>query len=286
MEKLTFTNSNDLLIEFGAQFPYLLGDISGIGEIPYNVQVFNAHGIHGSLYYDTLASARIVKFDFWFNASTHEALHTARALIQQICNPVLGEGELIYENDIGKWRIPAAVFYGPVMLPSKPKDRQRLYQHAEIGFVCEQPFWQSYVEYQTTIVGRTGGLEFPLEFPIHFATLADNVEINNTGYVDTPLRIDFHGAATLCRVTKNETGEYIEVTYTLLEDERLVIDTNPISQSVTFIESDDTETSAFNKINAASTFFQLTPGINTIAFTSGTGSPVVYLFYHLRYTGV
>jgi phage-related protein len=199
---------------------------------------------------------------------------------------MLGTGQLIYENDIGKWCIPAVLFDGPVMLPKKPDDRKITYQHADVAFVCEQPFWQSFVEYSTMIIGRTGGLSFPLAFPVHFSDLADNIEINNTGDVDAPLRIEFRGPAAGCRITKVETGEYIEVSYTLAAGEKLIIDTDPRSTTVTFVDTHGVSVSAFNKINALSTFFQLTRGINTIAFTSVSGTPEVYLYWHELFSGV
>jgi phage-related protein len=284
MEKITFTSSAGSM-EFSADFPYKLISVAGVGELPWNTQTDEAYGIDGNAYYDTLASARLIKLNFWFNATTHAGLHTVQRLIQSILNPKLGEGEIILENDNEKYRITAAVFDGPIILPSAA-DRLPLHQHAEVAFICCQPFWESYIEYSQVLEGSTGGLEFPLAFPISFAQLADNVVMDNIGDVDTPLRFEFRGPATGCKIEKVETGEYVEVTYTLQAGEKLVIDTNPVLPSVTFIDMSGVETSAFNKINALSTFFQLTPGINTFAFTAATGTPDVYMFWRYRYVGV
>lgn len=285
MEIITFINSAGNSIEFSAEFPYKLGDTTGIGEMPTEPQMDEVYGIDGDVYYDTLADNRPVRFDFWFNGTTEADLLTTRRLIQKYLNPKLGEGILVYENNNAKYRVNAAVFDGPVMLTGA-ENRTPLCQHVEVAFLCAQPLWESYIEYSVKIVGKTGGLAFPLEFPISFATLADNVEIDNQGDNDTPVRIEFRGPATLCKITKVETGEYVEVTHTLEANEKLIIDTNERLPTVTFVSATGVETSAFNKINAASDFFVLTPGVNTMAFTSATGTPEVYIFWRHRYSGV
>jgi phage-related protein len=286
MEKLTFISSTGYTITFDATLPVLLGEVSGIGEIPIDIQTADAHGIDGKIYYESTAAPRLIKFDFWISADTHEGLHAARREMQKCLNPKAGEGLLMYEDDNSKYIIAAAVCDGPVILSSKPNDKMALYQHVEVAFCCNQPMWQSFIEYSTVIVGLTGGLQFPLSFPINFATTADNMVINNDGDTKTPLRIEFRGPATGCRITKIGTGEYVDVTYTLLTGEKLIIDTDPVQISVSFVDASGVVTSAFNKINPLSTFFQLTTGINTISFTTATGSPEVYLYWRIRYAGV
>lgn len=281
MEKITFINANGVSIEFGSQFPFLLEKIEGISEtgiIDLSTRSYNQDGVTD---YDTLSEPRLIKAGFVFNAPTHAEMYTTRRTVEGILNHKLGLGTLVYENDDGKYQISAKVIDGPMMTA-----RKTLRHHAEVAFICPNPYWLSYIENIVKLVGFVGGLSFPLEFPISFASAGDSAIFTGIGDVETPLTIEFRGPASGCKIINDTTGEFVEVTYTLLADEKLIIYTDKTHPSVTFVDAAGLETSAFNKINILSSFFRLQPGAQTLSFTALSGTPDVYLKWYDRYVGV
>ncbi|MFC6038432.1 hypothetical protein ACFPYN_03085 [Paenisporosarcina macmurdoensis] len=99
----------------------------------------------------------------------------------------------------------------------------------------------------------------------------------------------FEGPATSpIRIENETTGEFIEVSQSLLAGEKLWISTEFGKKRVDRIAVDGTRTNAFNYINLASTFFQLESGNNLLTYSTGEDfekAPVTIKFYP-RYLAV
>lgn len=281
MEKITFTNSSGTLIEIGPEFPYLLQNISGISETGITDLSTQSYNQDGTTDYDSLSDSRLLKIDFMHKEDTFSLLHSVRRAIENTLNHKLGLGTLVYENDDGKYQIQGKVIDGPVVTKRWP-----CMELMDVVFKCPIPYWLSYIENIVKLVGFVGGLSFPLEFPISFASAGDSAVFEGLGDVETPLTIEFRGPASGCKIINDTTGEFVEVTYTLLTGEKLIINTDKTHPSVTFVDAYSVETSAFNKINILSSFFRLQPGPQTLSFTALSGTPDTYIKWYDRYVGV
>ena len=133
----------------------------------------------------------------------------------------------------------------------------------------------------------TGGLVFPLVFPITFRTKGETkLDVFVEGQKPAPLSIAFKGPAVTPKVLNNRTGEFIEVNATLTSDQTLHITTGFKQESVK-IEENGIYTDAYAKINIESDFFLLQPGHNLLEYMSGEDSPSdVSISYMNRYVGI
>ncbi len=283
MEKVTIINQDTAAsIEFSSTYPYLLGEITGIGEADIIPQSDDACGINGSIRRaPPEMGERYPKFDFWIQASTHAGLHTMRKGLYDVID-AQSEKELIfvYENDGAKYRLLVDCIYGPVPLSKKGKDRTLLEQHFEVGFVAYQPLWESYTESYAAINS--------------LGSLSGYGELINSGQAPTPIRFEFTGAMTAFSVYTivNDDlltlvpDEKIEVDYALASGEQLVIDTSERAPSVTFIDTSGNKEDAFDKISADTDFFMLKKGSHWIAAEVATGSFTGVAYWRNRFKGV
>jgi len=303
MQKITYTNINNESVTLSRTFPYLLQNLDGLGAPPATPMQQKGFQQDGVNHFGNLLEPRTINFRAVVQDTIKSGLIAKREEIMRVFNPGLPAGILTYENEGKKYRIIASAYDGPHEITAR-NARTAIVQSFDIGLFCPLPAWESYVETSLKMVGFIGGLMFATgvayyaywnewssssggtRFPMSFATTGDQVEIHYDGTLDAPLLIEFRGPATLPKITKLETGEFIGVNLELLEGEKLYIDTKPSAVNVYKDDGEGNITPAFNYINPLTAYFLLTTGMNTISFSATLGNPEVYLYYREQFVGV
>lgn len=243
------------------QTPFFLNKIEGLGDVEADIQSQKAPGQDGSSLTNVVLAERIMPIE----VAILKDLQINRQLISRIFNPKLGEGVLVYENDIVRREIKAVSEH----VPQFPDNRPRTYQIASIDLICHNPYWTTEDKVGQLVVWD-GGLEFPLQLPTFFSRRSNtnnNKILLNDGDVDSPILAVFEGPATSpIRIDNKTTGEFIEVRQNLLAGEKLEINTAFGQKRVTKVLADGSRVNAFHFITLGSTFFQLVRGNNLISY--------------------
>jgi hypothetical protein len=290
MQRIIFTNARGQSVELKSSAPFLLQSIDGLGDVDADVQTQKAPFQDGSTYIDTVLQERPISMQIAILASDTTTLLQQRQILASVFNPKLGKGVLRYENDETIREIEAVPDSVPAF-PSGKENRGPTFQKALINLLCPEPFWLNDRDIIDELAVFEGGLSFPLSFPNMFSQQSDSRTklLVNEGDVETSVNITFHGPATApIRITNETTGEFIEVNQSLLEGEKLVINTKFGKKQVIKVASDGNQTNAFHYINLESTFFQLIPGNNLLSYSTGADyerAPVIVTWRN-RYLAV
>lgn len=281
MQRVTFINTRGESIELYHE-PFFLNKIEGLGDVEAETQSKKSQGQDGSTPFDTTLEERFLSIE----VVILDNLLANRQLISKVFNPKLGQGLLIYENDIVKRSIMAIVEH----VPKFPDERPRLGQKAIMELVCHNPYWLTDEQVEQLVVWD-GGFEFPLQLPTEFArqSLSKAKILVNEGDVDTPILVSFEGPATApISIINVTTGEFIEVNQNLLEGETLEINTTFGQKRVLKVLPNGTTTNVFHHINLESTFFNLTQGNNLIDYSTGADyeRSGVTITWRNRYLGI
>lgn len=262
MQKVTFINAIGESVEL-YKTPFFLSRIEGLGDVEADISSRKSPGQDGSTLSDITLSERpipievIILKDYEHN----------RRLLSKIFNPKLGQGVLIYENRSVRREIKAMSEHVPQFVDHRP----RIAQHAGIDLICHNPYWTSEEQAEQLVVWE-GGFEFPLTLPTEFARLSKSKAkiLTNEGDDETPIHVTFEGPATSPIAIENiSTGEFIKVNQSLLDGEKLEINTAFGQKSVTKILLDGTRLNAFHHITLDSSLFNLQIGNNLIDYSTG-----------------
>ena len=285
MQKITFTNANNDSITLKDTFPYLLQNLAGIGAPNTTALILRGFQQQGVSYYGNLLEPRIISLRAVISSKQRDTLLDMRGEIYKAFNPALGEGVLTYGNGHANYQINSSVYKGPTELLGQGA-RGPTMQSFDIDLLCPRPAWEGVEQQGHKLVGFIGGLIFPMTFPITFAQQGDQIDIEYNGTLSAPLLIEFRGPAEVPKIIKKQTQEFVEVNLEILNGEKLFINTTPGSIDVYKDDGEGNITPAFNYINPSSEYFQLTTGMNTLAFSAGSGSPEVYLYWREQFVGV
>lgn len=139
----------------------------------------------------------------------------------------------------------------------------------------------------TQFLPDDGGLQFPIEFPIEFAALSDQVVINNPGDVSSPITITIFGEMTNPTIRNLTTGKSITLLTTILGTEQVKIFTEfgqkRIIKIVGGVETNFISALALTDAD----FWGLAKGNNTVEFVADsnpTGKILIEFFP--RFAGV
>ena len=279
--KLTYTNSRGESIELGNEKPYLLITADGVGAVDTDVQMQKAPFQDGRTHIDTLLEPRSISISIM---ALSENINATRAELARVLNPKLA-GKLRYEYGSQIKEADVQVEHGPDFVTGR-SNQGPTYQRAIINMVCPSPFWEDIME-STTQIAIGGGLIFPMNFPLTFATVAEAAEINNGGDVETPVRIIVYGPATNVTVENETVDKKITIDKELAEGERLEIVTTFGSKKVELIKADDTRENAFHYIDLESEFWNLAVGENIVRLSGDVDEDAVMRIYWTnRFVGV
>lgn len=285
MQKITFTNAENQSVTLKDTFPYLLQNLSGMGAPNITSLIQRGFQQEGVSYYGNLLEPRIISFRIVISSKQKDTLLSMREEIFKVFNPGLGDGVLEYDNGYENYRINCSVYGGPTEIIGQGA-RGPTMQSFDITLLCPRPAWESKIRSEVKLVGFVGGLTFPITFPISLAGQGDRIDIEYTGTLAAPLLIEFRGPADVPKIIKSQTQEFVEVNLEIMEGEKLFIDTTPGAINVYKDDGEGSVEPAFNYINPSSEYFRLTSGLNTLAFSAGSGNPEVYLYWREQYVGV
>ena len=287
METVTFTNRLGESITFGGP-PFYLQEITGLGDVSAQLQTQRVPYEDGSVFIDALLDERAVDITFLIvNALDDEGYKTVskrRIDVARIVNPKLGPGVLRYENDYVVREITVIANSVPIYPDSG--GRVPTLQKGMINFIAPDPYWRSLnIEEEPAFKSL---FKFPFEGPFQMGIQRDRRIIHNDGDVATPLFIEFYGPAVNPTIENITTGEHIRVNQTLLEGEKMVIDTTPGVKSVEFVSPDGARRNVMNWLDLDSVFFKLQLGENDIDYRADDDvqDDIVNISYQKRYNAV
>ncbi len=297
MQRITFKNKNGDIIILKDTFPYLLQNLQGIGAADVTPLVQRGFQQDGMTHFGNLLDIRSINFTAIISDDTRQGLLEKRSEIYRVFNPKLGQGTLEYYNGNSEdivYSIKCSVIEGPTEVVNQSVRTANM-QAFSIGLLCPDPAWEIVPDYPLEMIGFEGGFMLGEEFGnfelgtengLIFGMQGDYAEIDYNGTLDSSVIVEFQGPASYPTITKIETDEYIKVMIDLLEGEKLYIDTRQDAINVYKIDEDGKKINAFNYIDPYSSYFVLTPGINSLTFSVAAGEPTVKIHYADRFVGV
>ena len=284
MQTLNFSNSAGT-IEIGTSAPYYLQVLDGISGLGTLAQEQRAPNQNGTTLINKVFDKRFVTITGYMKACDYDTLNSQKRLLQKIFNP-MSDVEMTYSNETYSKKITLSTENAPKFTA----DKGRRYQIFTVNLVAYEPFLVDLEESTEEMSVTLKNLVFPLicEPDLEFETNgAETIAISNEGDIETPVEIYFYGPAENPKVINETTGEFIEVTKTLLDGEVLYINTQFGNKQVLFTDSSSVQSNAFGLINLDSEFFQLQKGNNVLSYSadSGTDTANVLINYSNKYIG-
>lgn len=158
----------------------------------------------------------------------------------------------------------------------------------QADLICMDPMFWDVLETGETIATWIRGWKWKFTLPFKMKERGEpQKNIINTGHVETPVEIYFHGPAVNPSIKNITTGETIRIIRELNTDDVLYINTGFRQKKVEIIRN-GTRTDAFDYIDLSSRFFSLQVGDNVIEYASenGLAPQNVEIYYKNRYLGV
>jgi phage-related protein len=258
---MEFTNGNGVKTNLDDRLNYFLLDVDGLGAPISTVQAQKAPFQDGVTYIDTVVEERLITAEVALYAPSGETITDVRKDFLSLLNPKLGPGSLHYA---GK-SIPVYIFNGPKFPTGNKRSTSLMHQIALITFLAPDPYWKS---------------------SANISTIAHQFTAANDGDVTTPIElvIEASGADVVNpKITNSDTGEYIELNYTVADGESVYINTAFGKKEIT-LESDDTN--LFQYLTSGSTLFWLETGTNTFSRSASSGTVAGEMRWYNRYLGV
>lgn len=158
----------------------------------------------------------------------------------------------------------------------------------QVDLICMDPMFQDVLQTGDSIATWIRGWKWKFTLPFKMKERGEpQKNIINTGHVETPVEIYFHGPAVNPSIKNITTGETIRIIRELTTDDVLYINTGFRQKKVEIIRN-GTRTDAFDYIDLSSRFFSLQVGDNVIEYASenGLAPQNVKIYYKNRYLGV
>lgn len=158
----------------------------------------------------------------------------------------------------------------------------------QADLICMDPMFWDVLETGETIATWVRGWKWKFTLPFKMKERGEpQKNIINTGHVETPVEIYFHGPVVNPSIKNITTGETIRIIRELTTDDVLYINTGFRQKKVEIIRN-GTRTDAFDYIDLSSRFFSLQVGDNVIEYASenGLAPQSVEIYYKNRYLGV
>lgn len=280
--KLTYINALGVELQLTNSTPFLLQKF----DTSENVNIYNSKGMNqdGASYLGSTLDIRNISLEIAVVGNSEEELINYRNRINSVFNPKLGEGYLIYKDDVKERKVKCIASKIPYFAVVSNVMNKCL-----VDLIANNPFWVDIFQENEEIAIWIGGMTFPFRFPVTFAKrTASRKLIINEGDVETPVTITFRGPAANPCIINTATGEYIKVKRVLSNTDTLAICTEFGNKRVDIIDGNGNRTNAFNWIDLGSSFFQLQVGDNVIEYISDNNlvPEGVLIAYRNRYIGV
>jgi hypothetical protein len=201
-----------------------------------------------------------------------EEIATERRTITNICNPLNGVIRMtVTLNDDSVFHRDITFSSAPVF-PVGLENRNAEWQKVQLLYTANNPFWYAETEIIESFQGVEPLFQFPFTMstttPIVFGNIIPNKIATNFGQVHAPVVIKIKGVCVNPRIVNETTGEFIAFKdLTMIEGDELIIDTTFGQKKVEL-----NGVNVFNRLDFASTFFNLEIGDNSIDFTDETNA--------------
>jgi hypothetical protein len=222
---------------------------------------FTTEGRDGAISGDELMGVRQIPLECYVQAGSDAASRAARAELTAAWAPSRVDLPLVWEDDGGRWCV-----FGR---PRGASSRDQPAFPTSCRFAAMDPLIYSADE-ETRSLGLsppTGGLEFPLEFPLVFGSGSTPplITATNDGTADVPWRAVFTGPWTNPLVELVDTGDQVRVIGTVASGQTLTIDSSDGSIVL--------DTSArLGWIHSATRWWRIPPGSHSVRITGSAGS--------------
>ena len=158
---------------------------------------------------------------------------------------------------------------------------------ADLEFWAPSPLWSA-LEARSEDFSSSGGVGYPLDYPLDYEEVALRADVENLGDVSVGVLFRVFGAIENPVMELEATGERIVISGTVGAGEVLEVDTTFGGKSATLIASDGTRTNGFGMIDLEeSTFWRLPSGTSPVRLgfdTEDGGS--VKMAWREQYGGV
>lgn len=200
-------------------------------------------------------------------------IEAARKAIIDILNPLNGIIQMKVTLNSGSIFNRDITFVSAPLFPTGFENRNSVFQKVQVVYEADNPFWYSDNEVVESFINEIPIFEFPFSMSptakIEFGSIIPNKYAVNNGQVEAPVVIQILNACINPSILNKTTGEYITFTnLTMYANDELLIDTTFGQKKVTL-----NGYNVFNKLDPASTFFNLAIGENEIEFTQNGGLP-------------
>lgn len=267
MERIIYTNKNGKQIAFDQQYPFVLKNKDGFGNVENVIQTEKGYNQDGASFVSSNLEIRNLIIKGFIEGSDYkDLLRNKREMIRTL-NPKM-PGILEYQNDLGTFYIDVIPEFAPVF----DEANATLLMSFQVVWKALDPYW--YTQDETDqLAAWEGGLRFPLVFPTAFSRLSTSKSklLVNNGDVETPIIVTFNGPVTAPITIKNVTNDkYMTVNRGLIAGERLEISTKFGNKKAIKILADGSTENATHYLKIpGSEFFNLEVGNNLIEYSTG-----------------
>ena len=201
-----------------------------------------------------------------------EGILCNREGITSVCNPLNGIVTMKVILNSGDVFLRDVTFISAPYFPIGFENRNRAWQKVKLVYEANNPFWYSEETIFESFRGVTPLFKLPFNMsttnPVIFGEIIPANSAFNQGQVEAPVIIRINGACVNPMIRNLTTGEFIGFKdLTMNASDELIIDTT-FGQKKVELNGQN----VFNKLDFASTFFNLIKGKNTIDFTDASAS--------------
>lgn len=288
-----YTVGNGSFIDIGgAGSDLILRDYQGVSSNLVNEQSQKAPFQFGESYLNPNINPRVISINCRMRADSTQDMHEKR---RNLIPYFRAEPEIL----AGRAEMGLLRFYRDgqevIEIPCVPINSPQFSYitlkgtviEADFDFYCPYPYWQASNEIFHQF-DTSGGLEFPIEFPMEILSYNLQTDASNTGDVSAPFLARVYGELDTFRLINETTGEELEVTGVIADGDYIEVNTAFGNKTVELIEPGGERTNVFGRVSLdKSDFWRLEVGNNVISFevnSSTTGYAVMY--WRDRYIGV
>lgn len=289
-QKLTFTNSRGESVDICYK-PYILNNVSGLSEVESQDYTYNGYNQDGESYLSTVLKSRKIDIQFTIMADDVERLIKKRRVINQVFNPKLGIGQLLYSYK-GSTRKLLCI---PTGTPKIEVKSRKVYSKAQVTLTAYDPYFYDLSETKVNIATWRNSFKFPLTIPrqkriiMGYKEPSLIVNVINEGDVECGLTIEFiaKGAVKNPSLLNVNTQEYIKVSHTMVAGEKIIVTTGYNNKKIVS-ELNGELINIMNYLDLNSTFLQLEVGDNLFRYDAdeNLSQLEVNIRYTQRYLGV
>jgi len=274
----TFESSGEKLVMDGKEYGIL--DYEGLESTEYDLEIKDNINAPGGTLKRKRILPRPISVEFEYKGEDKSAV---RQKIIRFFSPYRGgmltvsmqgvERKIEYEVD-GTLKFKKKNIYYPLT--------------GLVELKCLDPLFQDIIQTSEQISTWVGGWSFPFTLPFQLKERGEpRTNIINSGDVETPIHVEFHGPAKKPYIKNLTTGKIIQIEADLNSDQTLYVDTT-FGKNTVEIEENGTRTDVSQMISMESRFWRLEVGDNMVEY--GAEDELqdnnVVIRYSNRYLGV